>query len=155
DLTPQPTFIAFYPFDQTSGTVATDTSGNGHNGMLVNGALFGTAGMVRQDLNLMNNFADAGVAAGTSYVSLPAGLLASATDFTIAMWVRPRTDRVWGRVFDFGTNTTINMFLTQHAGQAPNALRFAITTGGNTMEQRLEGVAALPVNVWTHVAIVL
>ena len=38
-----------------------------------------------------------------------------------------RDVNTWSRIFDFGTGTTANMFLTINAGSGP---RFAITTGG-------------------------
>jgi hypothetical protein len=106
--------------------------------------------MVRQDLNLNNT-----ATGNAQYVALPANLLSTVGDVTITAWVRVRTDRTWARVWDFGTSTNVYMFLTSHAGSAPNALRFAITTMGNGMEQRLDGTAALAVNTWTHVAVVL
>jgi hypothetical protein len=56
-------------------------------------------------------------------------------------------------VFDFGTGTTANMFLTLSAGGGP--LRFAITTGGGGAEQRIDGPGTLPLNTWSHVAVTL
>lgn len=136
--------VAYYPFDQVNGTVAVDASGNGHNGTLVGGATF-VAGMVGNALSL----------SGTNqYMTVPANLLNTASEMTIAAWVRVRTDRVWARVFDFGNNTTTYMFLTPHNGTT-NALRFAISTGGNTMEQMLNGTAVPTLGAWQHVAVVL
>jgi hypothetical protein len=144
DVPPMVLPILFYTFDQTTGTVATDSSGNGHNGTLVGGATFGT-GMVRNDLSL----------SGTSqFVTIPQHLLDNAREMTIACWVRVRTDRVWARVWDFGNSQTVYMFLTAHNGQT-NTVRFAITTNGNGNEQQLNGTAILAVNTWTHVAVVL
>src|SRR5262249_23920176 len=59
----------------------------------------------------------------------------------------------WARVFDFGTGTTVNMFMTINAGGA--GLRFAITTGGGGAEQQLTGGGRLPLNTWSHVAVTL
>jgi hypothetical protein len=88
------------------------------------------------------------------YVSLPQGIVAGLTDFTIATWVNPAATPNWARVFDFGTGETVNMFLTVSAGGTNNP-RFAITTSGNGNEQRLNAPSALPLNQWTHLAVTL
>ena len=132
------------PSIESSGTTAVDTSGNGRNGIIVGGASFAT-GLIGNDLSL------AGV---DGHADLPDGLLGTVRDFTAAVWVRLRTDRNWQRVFDFGNSTTVNMFLTPRSS-TNNTVRFAITTGGNATEQRLNGTAALPTGVWKHVVVVL
>ena len=100
-----------------------DQSGGGATGPRVPGRL-GTA------LRL-NGIAD--------YVAMPAGLVSSLTDFTISVWVNPVARTTWSRVFDFGTGTTVNMFLTVNSGGGP---RFAITTNGGGAEQRLSATAS-------------
>jgi hypothetical protein len=89
----------------------------------------------------------------SEYVTLPTGVVSGLTgNFTIAAWVNPAANTTWSRVFDFGTGTTANMFLTVSAGTAP---RFAITTSGSGGEQRLSATSALPLNTWSHVAVTL
>ena len=74
---------------------------------------------------------------GTSgYAALPGGILAGATNFTIALWVRIDTVATWSRLFDFGTGTGANMFLTPRS--SAGTARFAITTGGSGGEQRID-----------------
>jgi alpha-L-arabinofuranosidase len=87
------------------------------------------------------------------YVQLPTGLAGGLHDFTIATWVKPRTVDAWARVFDFGSSTDTNMFLTVSAGGGPP--RFAITAGGNGNEQQLSAPAPLPANQWSHLAVTL
>jgi hypothetical protein len=43
---------------------------------------------------------------------LPAGLLASVTNFTIAVWVNWDGEAAWQRIFDFGNDTTQYLPLT-------------------------------------------
>jgi Concanavalin A-like lectin/glucanases superfamily len=86
------------------------------------------------------------------YVSLPSGVVSGLNDFTISTWVNPAQVNTWARVFDFGTGTQANMFLTVSAGAAP---RFAITTSGGGAEQRINATAPLPANQWTHFAVTL
>ncbi|HEY5179280.1 MAG TPA: arabinofuranosidase catalytic domain-containing protein [Dermatophilaceae bacterium] len=87
------------------------------------------------------------------YVALPNGIVSGLSDFTISAWVNPAADSTWSRIFDFGTGTTANMFMTVDG--AGSGLRFGITTGGNGAEQQLTGGGQLPLNTWSHVAVTL
>jgi hypothetical protein len=140
--TPPPApFVAHYPFDETAGTTAADATGNGRTATLAGGANW-TTGRTGGAVNLSGSGA---------YVSLPAGILAGATAFTVAAWVRRDTAAAWARLFDFGSGTGTNMFLTPQSGSG--TARFAITTGGAGGEQRIDAPAALPLGAWTHVAV--
>jgi len=75
----------------------------------------------------------------SQYVSLPAGIMSSMSDFTIATWVRLDTSSAWSRIVDLGSSTTVNMFLTPQSGS--NTLRFAITTSGAGGEQQINAPA--------------
>jgi hypothetical protein len=86
----------------------------------------------------------------TQYARLPGGIVSGLNDFTISAWVNPQTVDTWARVFDFGSSTDVNMFLTVSAGSAP---RFAITMNGGGNESRLSGTAPLPAGEWTHLAV--
>jgi hypothetical protein len=86
------------------------------------------------------------------YVSLPDNVTSGLDDFTISAWVNPAQVNTWARVFDFGTGTQANMFLTVSAGAAP---RFAITTNGGGAEQRINATAPLAAGQWTHFAVTL
>ncbi|HET7469065.1 MAG TPA: arabinofuranosidase catalytic domain-containing protein, partial [Gemmatimonadales bacterium] len=90
---------------------------------------------------------------GGEYVNLPTGIVSGLSDFTVSAWVNPASSDTWARVFDFGTGTTVNMFMTINGGGA--GLRFAITTGGGGAEQQLTGGGQLPLNTWSHVAVTL
>ncbi len=133
--------VAWYKANASSGTTLSDSSGNGKDGTLTGTTTF-TAGVSGNALSLSGGNA-----------TLPAGIVSALTDFTISAWVRPSSLANWARIFDFGTGTTVNMFLTDDAG-GTNALRFAITTGGGSVEQELNG-PAIVANTWTHVAVTL
>jgi fibronectin type 3 domain-containing protein len=139
-----PVVVSTYlKFDETGGTIAYDATGYGRHGTLVNGPLW-TAGKFGNAVSLD------GV---NDYVSLPTGVVSGLTDFTIATWVYLNRVDTWTRVFDFGTGTGVNMFLTPRSGS--ETVRFAITTGGAGGEQQINGIAALPMGIWTHVAVTL
>ena len=86
------------------------------------------------------------------YLALPGGIVSGLTDYTISAWVNPAQNSTWSRVFDFGSGTDKNMFLTLNDG---NELRFAITNSGAGNEQRLNATTTLPLNTWSHVAVTL
>jgi len=86
------------------------------------------------------------------YVMAPAGIMASATNFTIAAWVNWTGGAAWQRIFDLGNGPAQYMFLTPSSGTG--TLRFAITTNGAGAEQILEASPA-PSGNWLHVAVTL
>jgi hypothetical protein len=133
-----PALVARYAFEGN----ASDSSGNANHATLIGGPTF-VAGEYGSALNLN----------GTSqYAMVPAGIMASVTNFTIAAWVNWNGGGAWQRIFDFGNDTTQYMFLTPSSGSG--TLRFAISTNGNApgAEQILE-TAPLPVGQWRHVAV--
>ena len=133
---------AYLRFDETGGTIASDATGNGWNGTLINGPTW-TGGKFANAVSLDG---------ANDHVTLPTGVVNGLTDFTIATWVYLNSISNWSRVFDFGTGTNVNMFLTPRISTT-GPVRFAITTGGAGGEQRISGTAALPTGVWTHVAV--
>jgi fibronectin type 3 domain-containing protein len=129
-------------FDETSGTTATDSAGDGYHATLVNGPLFapGTLGNA-VELDGTND-----------HLTLPSGVIGGLTNFSISVWVKPDTITDWARVFDFGTGTGVYMFLAPR-NPANGKVRFAITTGGWAGEQKIDGQAALTAGAWSHVVI--
>lgn len=85
-----------------------------------------------------------------AYLSLSSNPLAGATDFTVAIWVKPDKISTWARVFDFGSGTTKYMFLTLTNGT--NTV-FAITTGGSGGEQKITAPVSFKAGEWTHIAV--
>ena len=134
--------IVWYKFDEGSGAIAADSSGNGKNGTLVNGPTW-VGGAIGNALNLDGS---------NDYVSMPTGVVNGLNNFTIATWVNLDSVSNWARVFDFGAGTTVNMFLTPR-NSLTGVVRFAITTSGNGAEQPINGSAPLPTGAWTHVAV--
>ncbi|HMP84739.1 MAG TPA: hypothetical protein PKA41_18760, partial [Verrucomicrobiota bacterium] len=139
---PAPALAHRYTFSETGGTsVADSAGGSAWNGTLPNGGVFGSGQLTLASAN-------------QRYVSLPTGIVSTLTNFTIETWVRLTTTANWTRIFDFGSSTTVNMFLTPQNGET-SRLRFAITTGGAGGEQRINTDTTLSANVWYHVAVTL
>ena len=91
--------VAHWKFDETSGTTASDSSGNNQHASLENGAFF-TAGQIRNGVEMDGT---------DDYVDLPIGsLISSLTNSTFATWanfsneidhvVHPDADRRTGFV---------------------------------------------------------
>jgi hypothetical protein len=139
-----PNLVGWWTFDEVIGTWSPDYSGNGFHAMLINGPQLGTSG---QEGVLDFDAVD-------DYVSLPiGGLISTLTDSTFAVHVNFKgTGGNWQRVFDFGSNTGIYMFLTpKRTGASPT--QFSITTGGSSVESRITVPMTLA-NGWHHLAVV-
>ena len=122
---------ARYTFDETSGTSAADSAGDALNGTLVNGPLW--------SVGALNNAVD--LDGANDHVTLPVGVVNGLTQFTIGTWVYLDAVSNWSRVFDFGTGTAVNMFLTPKGGT--NVVRYAITTGGVSNPAVIAAMTAL------------
>jgi fibronectin type 3 domain-containing protein len=134
--------------DETSGTVASDSSGRGRDATMFNNPAW-VGGRMNNGLQLAS--------ASSQYAILPAGIVDGLTDFTISTWVRVSSFANWARIFDFGTGTTNYLFLVaQYDGtNAPRRMRFATRSTSVTTEQQITSSAALPLNTWAHVAVTL
>ena len=140
--TPPPAFAAWHRFDETSGTTAADATGNGRTAQLVGGVSWSSEGKIAGAVVLNG---DGG------YIRAADDVLAGASTYSIATWIKlDGQPSAWSRIFDFGTGTTANMFLTPLSDAG--TLRFAITASGAANEAQINA-DPLPVGVWTHVAV--
>jgi fibronectin type 3 domain-containing protein len=137
-----PELLVHLPFNETSGSVAADSSGNGSEGTLVGGGSW-TAGKTGNAVALSG---------AAQYVALPANLMADVADFTVAAWVNVSTTANWMRIFDFGDAQGHYMYLTPRSGAG--VARFAIATNYGYNEQAITA-PALPIGQWTHVAVTM
>jgi len=129
-------------FSESEGTTVSDTSGNAHHGVLMNGAQW-TQGKLGNGVQLD------GV---DDYVALPAKLVNNLADFSVAAWVFWEGGRNWTRIFDFGSGPTHYMFLTPQAEDG--SMRFVINLMNGWGDQALT-TAALPTGQWVHLAVTL
>lgn len=139
---PLPALTHRYSFSEGGGTNTADAAGGPvWNGIVLNGGTLGGG-----TLTLVSNL--------QQHARLPAGIVATLTNFTIETWVRLTSTANWTRIFDFGNNTTRYMFLTPQNGSTTR-LRFAISTNSSGGEQAITGTTALTAGVWHHVAVTL
>ncbi|MEN6425741.1 MAG: LamG-like jellyroll fold domain-containing protein [Phycisphaerales bacterium] len=132
--------VALYTMD---GNVQ-DSAGKNYHGMLNGDAGYET-GYAGQAL-IFNGI--------NAYVDLPIGsMIASLTDTTIATHVYfDGGAGAWQRIFDFGTDTAVYMFLSPRQSTA-GAMRFAIRTAA-VAEQIVDSAAAMPTG-WHHAAVTI
>ncbi|WP_240702218.1 LamG-like jellyroll fold domain-containing protein [Trinickia terrae] len=133
----------YYTFNDGSGTTASDASGNSYAGTLAGGATWVTG----------HSGTAVSLDGSSGYVSVPAGVLAGVSDFTIAVWVYLNAQGWSARLFDFGFNTNRRMMFTPRWGN-DNA-RFGIALNGDVGMQFIQGSSALPTGQWVHVAVTL
>ncbi len=131
--------VAIYHFDETSGATSADSSGNGNAATMQGGATFSPG--VRGNAATFSG--------ASQYVTLPTGIVTTLTDFSISAWVYQSAAGHGHRLFDFGTGTTVNMFITTDG----DLLRYAVTTGGHDAEQNLLTSGILPVSSWQHLTV--
>jgi len=86
------------------------------------------------------------------YLQLPNNMFGSVNDFSFEGWVWLDDNTTnWERIFDFGQNTTVNMFLCPSIATSSTGIkRFAITTGGNPAEQQVSSTTTTSTAAWHY-----
>jgi len=134
-----------YTFDNVSGTLVPDASGNSQAAILMGAATL-AEGKIGQAVCLTTV---------DDYVQLPNDITTTLTDYTVACWVNLNTvnfsngNNYWGRIFDFGNGTANNMFMAPQNG----APYYAIKQSNEVGEQSVKSSTSIFVNTWTHVAV--
>jgi hypothetical protein len=141
-LLPPP--VVHLRFDESSGSSAADSSGNGWSGTLVNGPVWisGAASKINNAVNLDGT---------NDQVTFAQGIVSGTNDVTFAAWVKWNGGNDWQRIFDFGTGTSNYLFLSPRTNTG--MARFAIRTAA-VAEQQISG-GTIPTGVWTHVAVTI
>jgi hypothetical protein len=149
-----------YSFNGT-GTAATDSIGTAHGTIMggTNATLSGGSVALSGDLGARYTT--------EGYVQLPAGLLDPLTSATLEAWVTWRGTgtaggMIWQRIFDFGSQVASGseligstyLFLTPQATSG-GPVRVAYSINGSMNETRINGAGTFPLNVQTHVAVVI
>lgn len=133
--------LLHYTFDNVAGGVVPDASGHSMDGTLVGAATTGVGyGASGNSVSLT---------AVDDYVQLPNDVTTTLTDYTVACWVNLTTINYWGRIFDFGNGTAINMFMAPQDGKPYYAIKQSDEVG----EQSVKSTAAITAGTWSHVAL--
>ncbi|HCK93515.1 MAG TPA: hypothetical protein DHW71_11025, partial [Gammaproteobacteria bacterium] len=139
-LTINQNLIAHYSFDEASGTVANDTSGNDFDATLTNMSGSEWAeGIVGNAVYLDGT---------NDYIDVPDGFGDFTNGLTISSWINLDAYNSWSRLFDFGLGEASNNILL--AVQNTNGdLYFGKT--GNT-DQYVISTNSVSLNQWHHIA---
>jgi hypothetical protein len=132
---------AHLAFGEGSGATAVDDTGSGWDGALESGASW-ASGRAGSALSLNGSGA---------YLSLPEGVVADLSDFTVAAWVYLDYVPAHARVFDLGTGTLHYLMLEILDGHP----RFATAVVGYWGEESILGSDSLPTGEWVHIAVTL
>jgi hypothetical protein len=139
--------VGWWKLDETTGTTVADSSVNKNHGTLQNGPT-PTTGQI--DGAFLFDATD-------DYISLPIGsVIATLNSATFTIWANySQAGGAWQRIFDIGTGTTVNMFLTPAIGGSnTGVMRFAITIGGSGAESQLSAPDRLATG-WHHIAVAI
>jgi len=167
---PDPDLVLWYKFDETSGTVASDSAAFG--GVARNATLMTSGGGATALFSTVHQVGSHAVDLTPSafspswyggYVSMPSVSALAPDAITFAIWVYLRgntSSQNWERIWDYGNSSTGNSWfcLTARAGDVSSGpVRFAMSDSGHTAasQQSITSPNALSPNVWHHVAIVL
>ncbi|WP_205511661.1 DUF2341 domain-containing protein [Longitalea arenae] len=142
-------YMGVYHFNSS----VTDGTANGRN--LTDNSTANVTAKIGEGRRLNNNSSPYPTGAATRHLQLPSNIFNTVTNFTFEGWVYLETvNTSWERIFDFGRNTTFNMFLTP--SMAGNGVkRFAITINGNGTEQQVSSATTTGTGAWHHFAVTI
>jgi hypothetical protein len=133
--------VAYWNFDETSGTTLNDRSGNGLNGALQN---FSAAPGVLGPIGGALDFDGVG-----AFVVVPhKDLLNLSEEGTLSAWINPRTFSVvggYGRIVRKSVNYDLNIYEANHALRIFGVDKLPFDAPANTVE----------LNTWQHVAVTI
>ncbi|MHB1534616.1 MAG: LamG-like jellyroll fold domain-containing protein [Acidimicrobiales bacterium] len=129
---------------ETSGSTASDASGNGANGTYENNPVLAAQEPAAAETGVALN-------GSNQYVNLPSGFswLGNSSGFTIEGWVDPTATGSWERIVEFGTGpATDNVFLS--LGPTGQDVQLGVWNNGSSGGVQASGV--LQLGVWQYLA---
>jgi fibronectin type 3 domain-containing protein/anti-sigma regulatory factor (Ser/Thr protein kinase) len=131
------TLVGYWKFDEGSGTSAADASGNGNNGVVVNGATW-TAGRVNGALRFdgVNDYANMGNGASLNFSGR----------ITIAAWVKPEATSGLRNIVSHGYTLSPNAEVILRI----NASKYEVGSWNGTGFGATASIPAGDVNNWVH-----
>jgi hypothetical protein len=163
-----PDLVLWYPFDESSGTIAYDAAqfgGVARNATLASAGLGGSAtfsAVSQVGTHALALSPGTPTSSGGGYVVIPALSTVAPEAITIAVWVNlaaATSSQNWERIYDFGDSSTSPTWLNLAArnGSSPYGPVFNMSKTGHATsdQQRLLGTTALAANTWYHIAVVL
>jgi len=130
----------YWKLDETSGTSASDSSGKGMAGTLMNGLSF-SSNSVNGQFGKALNFD------GTNdYIDVPDGFTNFEAGLTISVWAYPTAAKNYARFVDFGNGAATNNFVLSRVGTTNNLFVEVWVSGSNG--GRVTANGAIELNKW-------
>jgi hypothetical protein len=134
--------VGWWKFDETSGTVAADSTGSGYDGTVIGDAQW-VEGYIDGALQLD------GV---DDYVQLDIGtLVPTLEETTLTIWFNWAGGDDWQRIIDIGSSTSNYIYITTSAGSFNDSLHVAVTNGFWNEFSSVTG--QYPIDEWHNVAV--
>ncbi|MFF3935224.1 family 43 glycosylhydrolase [Streptomyces phaeofaciens] len=137
--------LLHYGFDETSGSVARDSSGHGHHGTYVRTPAFGT-GVDGGSFSMSG-------ASDSPYVKIPNGVLKDAGSVTVSTYAKWKGGSSWQWLFGLGPDSDKYLFASPSNGSSK--LYSAITKASWSAESKLTAGSPLTAGEWRHVTVTL
>ena len=129
------------------------TDASSHAITLINASTTNFSGSKIGEGRQLNNTPFVASSSGSCKYLQFGSILSGATSFTFEGWVYLDDNATsWERIFDFGTSTSINMFLCPSIG-TNGVKRFALTTTGGAGEQQVSSATTTAIAAWHHFAV--
>lgn len=131
----------WYRMDESTGTTAADSSGNGRNGTLVNGILPGYVGQIFRALKFDGIGGHvAGPNTGNDF---------STNGMTVAVWANPTANLTpWARFIDYGNGPASDNILFARSGTSAD-LTFEVYNAG-VSGGKVTATGVINLNQWQH-----
>jgi len=145
-------YMGVYHFNSS----VNDATSNGKN-LTDNSTADLSGSKIGNGRRLNNNPFVTSASSSLQYLQLPNNMFSSVADFSFEGWVWiDAATTSWERIFDFGRNTTFNMFLCPSIGNATTGIkRFAITKNGNGAEQQISSATSTSTAAWHYFVVTI
>lgn len=146
--------VAFYPFDETTGTAVANLVDTTRDGTYVGACTHpdGKLGGAVQVRNYNSN-----VSGSSDWIELPSGSLSNLSAATVALWVRDLSPtRQGARAFDFSRGSDEQFYFSPHetnTADSTEGAHLVVTHAGSTLVEFWSTSPAFTDKFWHHVAV--
>jgi parallel beta-helix repeat protein len=141
--------LVYLKLDETSGTTAVDSSGNGLNGVYVDGPTLGLASVFGSGQG-----SAVGFNGGTDTVTVSSTALDLTETVTLSAWIKPTAfATTWQPIFYKGVGDYMHRTYTVWLNSSGYILLDSFD--GSNERTLASPSGSVPLNVWTHIAVVM
>lgn len=142
----EPDLLAYYPFNEATGTVAKDQTGSVNKGTITGASWWGCAAPIGNLGDQVMQFD--GV---NDYISCPELSSDFSKGITVETWVWYNSFKTWSRIIDFGNGAkSDNILFANNA--TTKKLEFQVYKGASSSEGCIGALDSLEQGTWIHLA---